>query len=383
MERSDKSSAGVKWPAPTGEYAVGTTTYTVYHDREEALVPGTMRSIPARVYYPVSKAQTEGLQKAKYMSKDMALALKKSMHAPINYEKSDAAGENVSECYPDAPRIPDAKFPLIVFNHGLFSYREANSFLCIELASHGYVVISVSHPYDATCSEADDGTKISMSKDAGKKQYEPFLPGVISVMKLMKSKGSNRELAERFDRIQKKYCNYINMRLNEWVKDTLSAVGYAREHYSDLIDFDCGIGAAGHSMGGATAYLLCQNVDEFVCGANLDGALFGDHMGKILRKPFLQIACKPNLHAETRAFIDHADVVYGAVFEKMAHLGFTDMKHMIPIKYLVGAMDADVMHENVCRLHLHLFDSCLKKKDLPMPESSEGVTVTVYQPDVE
>ena len=50
----------------------------------------------------MSKSSAEGLTKARYMSKDMALALKKTMHAPINYEKSDAAGENVSECYVDA-----------------------------------------------------------------------------------------------------------------------------------------------------------------------------------------------------------------------------------------------------------------------------------------
>ena len=370
-------------PAPTGEYAVGTTTYTVCDDREEVLFPGTMRSIPVRVYYPVSKSSAEGMAKARYMTKDMALALKKTMHAPINYEKSDAAGENISDCYVNAPKIPDAKFPLIVFNHGFAAYREANSFLCIELASHGYVVLLVTHPYDAACTEADDGTKIPMSKDAGKKQYEPFLPGVISVMKLTKSKGSNRDLAEKFDRLQKKYCNYINGRLNEWVKDSLSAVRFAKENYSDLIDFDCGIGAAGHSMGGATAYLLCLDHEEFVCGANLDGALFGDHMGKILRKPFWQIACQANFNAETRPFIDHTQVVYGALFEKMKHLGFTDMKHMIPVKALVGALDADVMHENVCRLHLNLFDSCLKKKDLPSPESSEGVTGTAYPPDAE
>ncbi|MBO4902108.1 MAG: hypothetical protein J5518_04890 [Lachnospiraceae bacterium] len=381
MSRSGKSETKGRQPVPTGEYAVGTTTYTVYNDREEVLAPGTMRSIPARIYYPVSRSSVEGMPKARYMSKDMAMALKKSMHAPINYEKSEAAGENIFDCYADAPKIPGAKFPLIVFNHAFSSYREANSFLCIELASHGYVVLSVSHPYDATCSEADDGTKILMSRDAGKKQYEPFLPGVLSVMKLTKSKGSNRELAEKFDRIQKKYCAYINQRLNEWVKDTLSAVRYAKEKYSDLIDFDCGIGVTGHSMGGATAYLLCLDHDEYVCGANLDGAIFGDHMGKIMRKPFLQISCRTNFSAETRPYIDHAAVVYGALFEKMQHLGFSDMKHMVPIKALVGKLDADILHENVCRLHLYLFDTCLKKMDRPMPDGSENVTITVYRPD--
>ena len=92
-------------PAPTGEYAVGTMTYTVYDDRDEVLAPGTKRSIPARVYYPVDKTSVQGMNKLRYMSPEMAKALKKYMHAPINYEKSEAAGENFSECYENAPKV--------------------------------------------------------------------------------------------------------------------------------------------------------------------------------------------------------------------------------------------------------------------------------------
>ena len=93
----------VKRPAPTGEYAVGTFTHTIYTDREEVLCPGTKRIVPVRVYYPVTKASVEGMDKIKYMSREMAEALKKTLHAPINYDKSDAAGDNVSDCYENAP----------------------------------------------------------------------------------------------------------------------------------------------------------------------------------------------------------------------------------------------------------------------------------------
>ena len=42
-------------PLPTGEYSVGTFTYTICTDREEVLAPGTKRNVPVRVYYPVAK----------------------------------------------------------------------------------------------------------------------------------------------------------------------------------------------------------------------------------------------------------------------------------------------------------------------------------------
>ena len=373
----------VNKPTPTGEYAVGTFTHTIYTDRDEVLAPGTKRVVPVRVYYPATKGSVEGLKKARYMSREIADGLKKTMHAPIDYDKSEAAGENVSECYENAPKIEGAKFPLIMFSSGFGSYREANSFLCLELASHGYVVISVGHPYDTALAELDDGTKIALIKDANKKMYEPAIPGMFKVLKLAKAKGTDRELAGKLEELQNKYCKYIISRIDVWVEDTLSAVDYAKESLADLIDFSYGIGATGHSLGGATSYMLCLYHDEFVCGANLDGALFGNNKGGILRKPFAQFSCKQNLGVETRPYIDHTKPVFQLVFQKMQHIAFSDMKHLIPIKAIVGKLDPDLAHEYVCRMHLELFDSYLKKtKDHPDIKSCENIVITEYQPDI-
>ena len=41
------------FPKPDGNFAVGTFTYTIKDHRKEVLSPGGMRSIAARVYYPV------------------------------------------------------------------------------------------------------------------------------------------------------------------------------------------------------------------------------------------------------------------------------------------------------------------------------------------
>ena len=370
-------------PVPTGEYAVGTFTYTVFDDREEVLFPGKMRSVPARVYYPVSKDSVKCMSKARYMSRNIAEGLKKVMHAPINYDKLEASGENVYECYENAPRIEGVKFPLVVFSHGLASYREANSYLLLDIVSHGYVVISVGHPYDASCTELDDGTAVPFLKEISKKMYDPYISGVMKLMKLMKAEGTKRELAEKFELYQKQYCKLMISRIEAWKKDTLAVVRYAKENCSDLIDFDKGIAAAGHSLGGVTAYELCLENDEFVCGANIDGAPFGNNYGKVLNKPFLQISMKGNLKVESRYFIDHTKPVYGAVFDKMQHAFFSDMKHMMKPSFISGKMDPDFMHENVCTLHLEFFDSYLKKtKEQPEFESKEDITYTVYEPDM-
>jgi len=377
----------VKTPVPTGEYAVGTFTYTVYDDREETMycAPGTMRSIPVRVYYPVTKESVEGLPKAGYMSKDMVETIRKKFYIPLNYEKMEQAGENRSECYENVPFIEGMRFPLILFSHGYGSFREGNSFLLIELASHGYVVASVSHPYEGMLTEPDDGSKIKVAPKISSKCYSPMIPSVLALKKMMKAKGTNEELWEKFDAMQRKYNRFLMERVPEWEFDTKAALRYLEENYTNLIDFECGIGVGGHSMGGLTAFALCEDEPEtFVCGINLDGGLFGDHKGKTIKVPFLQLNCESNKTSVTVAFLINKAVAYHAVMRDMEHVGFTDFKHVLPMKSMVGGLDPNVAHDTVSRIHLEFFDTYLKKlKEHPSFENSDVVTFTEYEPAIQ
>ncbi len=371
----------INMPKPTGEYAVGTFTYTVKDDREEVMAPGTMRSVASRVYYPVSKKSVEGLQRAAALSENMIKGFKNAYKVAPNFKKNPEM--NRSECYTDAPRIPGEKFPLIMFNHGFNSYREGNSFLCIDLASHGYVVISVAHSMEGVCTEFDDGSAIFFDKSITKKQYQPMLGGVVAMLKLMKARGTDEELAEKFDEVQNKYCKFLMSRLPEWVKDNEASLEYAKKNFSDMIDFDKGVGVSGHSMGGDAAYALCARNDDFVCGINLDGACFGDYTNDVQRKPFMQISCADNEYVVTRVYTRHTKPIYKVFFRDMKHIGFADTKYMIPLKSMVGKLDADAFHENLCKCHLEFFDAYLKGlKDKPIIKNNDVVTVTVKEPDM-
>lgn len=369
-------------PKPSGEYAVGTITYTVRDDREELLNPGTMRSVACRVYYPVRKESVEGLSKLTALSENMRKGLKSAFKVAPDFKNNPEA--NLSECYPDAERIPGKKFPLVLFNHGYNSYREGNSFLCIDLASRGYVVISVAHSLEGICTEFDDGNVLFYDKRLTKKMYEPMLGGIITMYKLMKARGSDEELAKRFDEAQKKYCRYMMGRLPEWVKDNEAALEYAKENLSGMIDFEKGVGVSGHSMGGNTAYALCARNPEFACGINMDGALFGEYSEDVQKKPFMQISSTDNEYVVTRVYLRHTKPVYKVLFKGVRHMGFADAKHMIPMKSVVGKLDADLMHENLCRCHLEFFDAYLKGvKEAPALESNDVVTVSVFPPDMQ
>lgn len=52
----------------------------------------------------------------------------------------------------------DETFPLIIFSHGGLGTINSNESLYLELASHGFVICSVGHPYHALWMESEDGT---------------------------------------------------------------------------------------------------------------------------------------------------------------------------------------------------------------------------------
>ena len=70
-------------PKPTGEYAVGTFTYTVKDDRKEIMRQGGMRSVAARVYYPVLRESVKGLTKAVALSDNMLKGFKDTFKADV------------------------------------------------------------------------------------------------------------------------------------------------------------------------------------------------------------------------------------------------------------------------------------------------------------
>jgi predicted dienelactone hydrolase len=63
--------------------------------------------------------------------------------------------------YVGAPvRAGGPRFPVVIFNHGYLLYPGANTALMEELASHGYVVFSLSHPPDSASYRTFDGTLV-------------------------------------------------------------------------------------------------------------------------------------------------------------------------------------------------------------------------------
>lgn len=326
----------------TGDYAAGTVCFTV-RDAESG------RKTAVRLYYPCEKGSTAGMKRAEMYCPEL---LKEVNRQSLNCLKD--SGIIYPDCYYGAPHVPDRKFPLIIFNHGFGSYIEANTFLCCDLASNGFVVASSGHAGDSMFNRYDDGTCEYFDKAGNKANNKNTLGKLFGMLAVMYKKGTDRERYERFFDFQNKYMPWFRDNLSKWCAESLDVVNYLKENCSDWIDFSKGIGASGHSFGGATAYYMCHYTDEITCGVNIDGGVFGDYTGLTMKKPFLQISCKTNVYAETKPFIDTEIPAESILFPDMTHAGFMDAKFYLPSVF-TGKMDGCEMHRKLADGHIQFF----------------------------
>ena len=339
------------------KYEVGTKVISFTDDsRNEVLGEGNeKRRITVRLYYPVTTDSARGAKKAPYVSENKWECLRKTYHVP---KSADVANE--VDVYENVPMMEE-KFPLVLYNHGYNGYIEANTFLCMEIVSRGYIVASIGHSYEGLCTEYEDGSFAAYDQKINKMMYQKgAIPAILAQLRLRKKKGSIEEIYHDFLRFQKEHTPYIVDRLKEWSADTLCALRIVKERFADYLDLTNGVAATGHSMGGAVAYYLCQTSGEISCGLNIDGGLFGDYREMTLTKPFFQISCEENWNVESAVLLHNTAPVYYAMFHHMKHIGFTDAKFFIPVKMIVGKMDAMKMHDYLTRCHIFFLDKYLK-----------------------
>ncbi|MCW1941560.1 hypothetical protein OMD49_28155 [Bacillus anthracis] len=77
------------------------------------------------------------------------------------------------------PKNGNSTYPLLVFSHGAYGIKDSNSSTYSELASHGYVVVSIDHPYHSFFTRSEDGT-LTMVNSVFRHEVENMNKGVYS-----------------------------------------------------------------------------------------------------------------------------------------------------------------------------------------------------------
>lgn len=265
----------------------------------------------------------------------------------------------------------EGSYPLIVFSHGAFGVIDSNFSTCMELASNGYVVASIGHPYHAMFVEDVNGKVITADRD--------FVQQIYAV-----NDSGDAEVEEKIYARSKEWME-IRTGDENFVLDTILQKAEAGEEGPfSLVDADK-IGLFGHSMGGASSVQLGRERNDIDAVIDLEGTMFGEYTGyedgvwHYNKEPYpIPILDVNSREADSQMgssggpvyvnfYLGENAVDYHyMVFEGAGHLNFTDLPLVSPplAKMLgVGDVNALTCIENVNEMVLHFFDHYLKGKE--------------------
>ena len=136
-------------PAPTGSQWVGTRIMQVTDAAraDPLLANGSRRELMLRFWYPAS-VDHASCRRAPYTSPAVWSYFSELAGVPLPAVRTNS-------CL-DAP-VAHGAYPVVVFSHGLTGTFTDYTFLFEDLASRGYIVVSVDHTYEATAVAFADG----------------------------------------------------------------------------------------------------------------------------------------------------------------------------------------------------------------------------------
>lgn len=326
-------------PAPTGKAFVGTTGWLVTDEaRAETFAePGGHREIGVLVWYP---AAVDSGRRAPYLT--WGLPEVRGFATLLRGERTafDGLANVRTHATVDAePASAPARFPLLVFSHGYGSMPSAHAALLEDLASHGYVVLSLVHPYESGAAALGNGRVVSFTDSSGalRQGYRDVIgewgkeDETMAVVTATSDENEQRRLLRGYLSTLKN----TDAAVRRWVDDTAAVINKLsnlsrRSVAGRLIarlDVER-IGVFGHSMGGVVAGQFCLEDPRCAAGLNLDGSpQYGDMIDRELKRPFLMVySARPGRRGASDSIYRRAASEYYRVdVEGTQHLDFTDM----------------------------------------------------------
>ena len=161
------------------------------------------------------------------------------------------------------PQAEGKTYPLIIFSHGALGVKTSNETLFNELASHGYIIVSIDHPYHALFTTADEGKTVFANNEYVKE---------LRTENAKINKQQSYEYYQKWMKIRTDDINYVIDYLVNQAKDETSDAFY------QLIDVTK-IGVMGHSLGGSAALAIGRMRDDISAVMALESPFMFDIVG--------------------------------------------------------------------------------------------------------
>lgn len=369
-------------PKPTGRYPVATR---IFHSEDSVTFPDghrVARPLTAQAWYP-ARAASAG-RAARYVEEPRLLdAMRREKY--LDLEPDDLRGWETLRLTARRGAAPARSpgghgWPALGLSHGFGMSRINYAALAQELASRGYLVLTIDHPYGGFML-APDGTVLQPGGDSLRRRL------------------GSRETPATVD-------SALAWDVRRWASEAAGVVRQvaARQtRISELARLDIDttrVGMLGHSLGGAAALQACRDDTIFHACADMDGAAVGDVEREGVPKPMLVLLSQPagsasepkdsaeRAHREQFARMGRErDSTWRAIAERHAqvpnfivkfrgtgHFSFSDAPFLMPSQ-LRGTGSTLSARESYARIVSHLtafFDHFVR--GAPLRLLSPGVT---------
>jgi predicted dienelactone hydrolase len=278
-------------PEPTGRHAVGTRYfYWVDQGRPDTYTPDPddYREVSVQVWYPAELTGDEEL--IPYMRKEAGRTFAEFHDFPSPLFDHFAlvrthAYLNASVAQTETP------FPAITYStSGLMSSHMA---LFEELASHGYVVLCIGHPYWNPFVYGADGEVLPF--DGQNEYYKAWWAEENAAVKEALRQITVARTAEAQERAQRWHNELKPVAISDlrkwgedigFVLDELEELNVGNGFLVGALDLER-VGIMGFSQGGAATGQFCVTDARCKAGINLSGFMYGDIVEIDLPQPFL------------------------------------------------------------------------------------------------
>ncbi|MEV7010177.1 lipase [Streptosporangium sp. NPDC051022] len=318
--RTPRAPLVLSLPAPTGERPIGTVTlHLVDRTRPDPLLRSRpYRELMVSLWYPAKEAP--GLPLAPQMSRRAAADWDKNSAPPMGIKSGavDWAATRTHARVGAPVDRPAGGLPVVVFAPGDGGPRTLGTVLVEELASRGYLVVSVDHTYEADQVEFPGG-RVERALPLPEKLTEDVIAALIR-------KHSRARVADM-----------------RFVLDRLTSLRQGNNPDADSVPLPPGllgsvdrsrIGMLGQSLGGSVAAQLLHDDPRVAAGVNLDGGYVGPVARTGVAKPFLQMASEPHTRETEPTWKSFWDRSTGWKRELRLtgarHGSFTDLQALFP-----------------------------------------------------
>ncbi|MGK5544030.1 alpha/beta hydrolase family protein [Streptomyces sp. URMC 127] len=343
------AAAGAALPAPTGPYAVGTVTrHLVDTSRADPWKPEQgRREVMVSLFYPADRKDRGAASPfAPHMDPASAAHFGSARGAgSFNYGvRPDAAdwASTRTHARVDVPVARTARtLPVVLYSSGLGDPRTWNTTLVEELASRGYMVVTVDHTYDSS--------EVLLP---GGRLAESELPALAGAPAPEVDAALRKAMRARVDDTR-------------FVLDTLGSERWRRglpHGLGDAMDLRR-VGMAGQSAGGFTAAQALHDDRRLKAGVNMDGQMdfplpdgTGSRLSTVARegvdRPFLLLGSDgPGADDNTASWTSFLEHSRGeqrrATLAGARHGTFTDAPSLLPALVRQGVMTPDALRQNI------------------------------------